>query len=355
MRVAIAHHDGDGQSKLGRLLEACGLDVVLNTAFAPNLPDQLSRNKADVLLVDLEDGEVLQKEYLDTLFEQLDMPIVFSDNDVTIKNGQTEEELGRQLSNKLTSLFSRGGRVGKGKARPGNPAQGLDSVGLHDAGNEGLQQGGDVVVSRKSGKDEVPAYRVWVLTGSIGGLEAIKRFLSALPGDLPVAFIVAQHISENLVAQASRLIDAVTSFHVQPAQVGHIISDHDVIMLPVVDESLFIDNHGQIGLVPPVSAGEISLTIDSMLNMVAKRYGRNAGAIVFSGIGRAGIDGCRAIIDHGGVVWTQDAESSRFASMPQYIRDACKVSFTATPELLAKQLAEDLYTFELKRANTHAG
>lgn len=338
--MAIAHHDGDGQSKLGRLLEACGLDVVLNTEFAPNLPDQLSHNEADVLLVDLEHGDILQKEYLDTLFEQLDMPIVFSDNDVTIKNGQTEEELGRKLSNKLTSLFSRGGRADKGAAR---------------AGNEGLQHTEDVVIPHKSGKAGVPAHSVWVLTGSIGGLEAIRRFLSALPDDLPVAFIVAQHVSENVVVQASRLIGTGTPFHVQPAQVGHVISHHDVIMLPVVDESLFIDNHGQIGLVPPVSPDEISLTIDSVLKMVAKRYGRNAGAVVFSGIGRAGIDGCRAIIDHGGVVWTQDAESSRFASMPQYIRDACKVSYTATPEVLAKQLAEDLYAIELNRVNIHTG
>jgi len=98
------------------------------------------------------------------------------------------------------------------------------------------------------------------------------------------------------------------------------------------------------------------MAINGILTAVAKRYGRDAGAIIFSGIGRAGIDGCRAIIDHGGVVWTQDAESSRFASMPQYVRDACEVSFTATPELLAQHLAADLHSIEAKRSQqTNAG
>lgn len=330
LRVAIAHHDGEGQSKLGRLLEACGLDVVLNTTFEPNLLNQLVQNEADVLLVDLEDGQALQKEYLDTLFEQLDMPIVFSDNDVTITDGQTEEELGRKLSNKLISLFSRGGNAAKGAMKANKPVQ--------QQGNSGS-----------------PASRVWVLTGSIGSVDAIRRFLAVLPADLPIAFIVAQHISENIVKQASRLIAADTSFHVFPTQVGHVISHHEVIMLPVVDESLMINQHGQMSLAPPVSAGEVSPTIDNVMGIVAKRYGRNSGAIVFSGIGKAGIDGCKAILDHGGVVWTQDTESSRFASMPQYVRDACNVSYTATPELMAKQLAEDLTLIEMKQANMHAG
>lgn len=344
--MAIAHHDGDNQSKLGGLLKACGLDVVLNTTFDTNLLNQLAQNEADVLLIDLENGEALQKEYLDTLFEQLDMPIVFSDNDVTVKNGQTEEELGRKLSNKLISLFSRGGGAAKASVKASESAQHVANTDAHVAA--------DNIPQQSPINMDGSAIRVWVLTGSIGGIEAIKRFLSALPDDLPIAFIIAQYISENIVVQASRLIAVDTSYQVIPAKVGHVINHHEVIMLPVVDESLVINQHGQMSLAPPVTTDEISLTIDSILTTVAKRYGRNSGAIIFSGIGRVGIDGCKAIIDHGGVVWTQDAESSRFPSMPQYVRDACKVSYTATPELMAKHLAEDLNTIELRQANTHA-
>jgi len=340
--VAIAHHS-DKQSKLGGLLAACGLDVVLNTTFDTNLVHQLAQNEA---------GEALQKEYLDTLFEQLDMPIVFSDHDVTVKDGQTEEELGRKLSNKLISLFSRGRSAAKVPVKASeseHPQADRESLA---SGDKILQPTDDNGVTHGSDKENRPANRVWVLTGSMGGIEAIKRFLSALPDNLPIAFIIAQYISENIVAQATRLIAVNTTYQVIPAHVGHVINHHEVIMMPVVDESLIINQNGQMSLAPPAVMDEISITIDNILSIVAKRYGRNAGAIIFSGIGRVGIDGCKAITDHGGVVWTQDAESSRFASMPQYVRDACTVSYTATPELMAKRLAEDLDLIGSSQANT---
>lgn len=349
LKVAIVHHNGETRSGLGDILLGQGLDVVLNTAFVPDLPDLLARNGADVLLVDLEDGEALQKEYLDTLFERLDIPIVFSDSDVTLKNGQTEEELGRKLSNKLTSLFRRGARIDKDSDRtPESPAH-------HNATES---QGGDVghiaVETAKpagSVNHDIPARRVWVLTGSMGGIEAIRRFLSALPGDLPIGFIIAQYLGENVVTLASRLFAAGTSYHVQPPEAGHSIRHQDVIILPLVDEALMIDELGKINLVPPSTSSDITPAIDKILTMVAKKYGRNAGAIVFSGIGRTGIEGCNAITDHGGVVWTQDSESSRFPSTPQYIRDACQVSYSATPELLAEHLAVTLRAIESTREN----
>ena len=350
LKVAIVHHDSNGPSKLDRLLAGRGLDVVLNTAFTPDLVQRLSQNNADVLLVDLENGESLQSEYLDTLFEQLDLPIVFSDSDVTIKGGQTEEELGRNLYNKLTSLFGRGGRAAKDVAEAEDMQHSDADTGVHEGGLQPSQQNEHTGVDAGHGISGAPAHRVWVLTGSIGGIAAIRRFLSSLPDDLPIGFIVAQYLTENIVEQATRLMAKGTSFHVCPAQAGQVISHHDVIVLPMVDESLNISDHGEISLAPAPSMEVMSMTIDDILTAVAKRYGRDAGAIVFSGVGRTGIDGCRAIVDHGGVVWTQDAESCRFDSMPQYVRDACQVSFTATPELLAQHLADDLHSIEAKRA-----
>ena len=348
LKVAIVHHDGETQSGLGDILQGQGLDVVLNTAFVPDLPDQLARYEADVLLVDLENGEALQKESLDSLFERLDIPIVFSDSDVTLKNGQTEEELGRKLSNKLTSLFRRGGTEKESGGVPESPSH-------QDATeSQGSDEGRLPVKTAKSGgcvSQDIPARRVWVLTGSMGGIEAIRRFLSSLPGDLPIGFVVAQYLGENVVTLASRLFATGTSYHVQPPEVDHVIRHRDVVILPVVDETLMIDEHGKINLVSPSSSSDITPAIDKILIMVAKKYGRNAGAIVFSGIGRTGIEGCNAITDHGGVVWTQDAESSRFPSTPQYVRDACEVSYSATPELLAEHLAVTLRAIESTREN----
>ena len=322
---------------------------MLNTTFTPDLLQQLARNEADVLLVDLEDGEALQKEYLDALFEQLDLPIVFSDSDISHKNGQSEEELGRNLYNKLTSLFSRSGKKDKGSTDLDMAVHRDGMAAAHYDRQQPPRQAHKEIIGSRTSKSGTPANRVWVLTGSMGGIEAIRRFLSTLPDDLPISFIVAQYLSESIVAQAARLIATGNAFNVTPAQSGQVIRYHDVIVLPVIDETLRINDKGEINRASPLSSEEISYAIDGIMTAVAKRYGRDAGAIVFSGVGRVGIDGCRAIIDHGGVVWTQDAESSRYASMPQYVRDACEVSFTATPESLAHHLADNLHAIDAKR------
>ncbi|MDH5571647.1 MAG: chemotaxis protein CheB, partial [Gammaproteobacteria bacterium] len=41
------------------------------------------------------------------------------------------------------------------------------------------------------------AKNVWVLGSSLGGPEMLKQFLSALTDELPVAFVIAQHMGAN--------------------------------------------------------------------------------------------------------------------------------------------------------------
>jgi chemosensory pili system protein ChpB (putative protein-glutamate methylesterase) len=73
---------------------------------------------------------------------------------------------------------------------------------------------------------------------------------------------------------------------------------------------------------------------------VARRFGAKAGTIIFSGMGDDGARGCEAIAESGGVVWAQDIASCVVSSMPDQARKTGKVSYSANPEQLAKQLYE---------------
>jgi chemosensory pili system protein ChpB (putative protein-glutamate methylesterase) len=75
---------------------------------------------------------------------------------------------------------------------------------------------------------------------------------------------------------------------------------------------------------------------------VANKFGKRAGTIIFSGMGDDGKIGCDSIAEMGGIVWAQDIASCVVSSMPDHARKTGKVSFSAKPENLAKQLHEFL-------------
>ena len=163
------------------------------------------------------------------------------------------------------------------------------------------------------------AKRIWVLGSSLGGPLAVKEFLSKLPDDLPIAFLLAQHIGANHLELLAEQLDRATVFHVTTAKSGHTIKNQEVILVPIKDK-MVIDSNGQITLEPLEKISIYTPSIDAVMKEVAEQFGSDSGAIIFSGMGNDGEQACRIVVDHGGVVWAQDAESCVISSMPDNAR-----------------------------------
>lgn len=176
------------------------------------------------------------------------------------------------------------------------------------------------------------ATHVWVLAGSIGSIVAAGRFFRKLPPDHPLAFVLAIRGASDWAPLMVNLFTNTTSFRVRVASAPEMLQAGEVVIVPT--------NNGGYHEFPPLTpARRPSLSIDDVLMTVAERYERSAGVIFLSGISGNGVLGCRAILRHGGRVWTQDFESCQFSSLPRYVRDHCEVSFAATPEALAARVA----------------
>jgi chemotaxis response regulator CheB len=180
---------------------------------------------------------------------------------------------------------------------------------------------------------------VWVLGASLGGPQAVRQFLSAIQEDLPVVFILAQHIGANHVSLLAEQLNRVTAFTVLPGKTGHQLKHGEVILTPA-DKQLAITDDGFLALSQAPPATIYSPSIDNVMTEVARRYGDKGGTIVFSGMGDDGARGCESIAEHGGVVWAQDIASCVVSSMPDQARKTGKVTYSATPEQLAKHLYE---------------
>lgn len=194
-----------------------------------------------------------------------------------------------------------------------------------------------------------PAQRVCLLTGALGGPTGMRRFLRLLPKGLPVAFIIVQHISPAVLNLLCQFIRRNTAMPVWPGQSGHVISHGEIVIIPS-DRQVLLSAAGVLTLrMPDIYS---TTPIDDAMTVFAQHYGKQVGAIVFSGIADDASQGSFQITGQGGEVWTQSEQSCRYASMPRYVTQACHVSFSAAPEHLAARLLKELT--DMRRQNPRA-
>ncbi len=188
--------------------------------------------------------------------------------------------------------------------------------------------------------DEEPA-TVWVLGASIGGPQAVKQFLAALPPDMPASFVLAQHIGGGFVSLLAEQLGRVSYLKIDSASEGMRLQENHLLIAPVEKQIDFTDT-GNLHLRPVMARSIYSPSIDAVMKACARRYGKRCRAIVFSGMGSDGTLGAREIVEHGGEVWAQDPDSCVISSMSDSVRSAGVVSYTGTPEELAERLITEM-------------
>jgi chemosensory pili system protein ChpB (putative protein-glutamate methylesterase) len=323
-RVAILASSDKHQQRLRSLLEAAGLVVVVSETVAEGLP-QLEQQAVDVLLVDLSEEVESEMALIDALLENDSLPIMF--NDSSPKGGGADALWAKKLARKLAALA-------QPPAVPA-PSQAATSTEVMASDAEPSSQ----APTPTPGMAEDMAENIWVLGASLGGPQAVRQFLAAVEADLPVAFILAQHIGANHIALLAEQLDRVTKFKVLAGSSGHRLRHHEVVLAPA-DKLLSVTEDGYIALAPAPPRMIYSPSIDNVMSAIAERYGQKAGTIVFSGMGDDGAKGCMDIAKHGGVVWAQDVESCVISSMPDQARKTSCVTFSANPQDLARHLYE---------------
>lgn len=341
LRVAlIAERETQGRH-LKDLLETNGLEVILDQTIRDYDPDAVGAGQVDVLLVNLDENTSHQMDRLEALIERSRVPILFNEGGVPGGSGW-----GRKLISKLSGLVQ--ARVTADAAAAGTaPETEIEAVPepkaepvAEEPTNRGMLQQRPAlrVVGNEQERAET-AQTVWVLGASLGGPQALKEFLTHLPDQLPIGFVIAQHIGKPFVPLLAEQLARVTRLRVQPAEAGRTLRMREVVVVPV-DRRFALAEDGRVELRDEPIRGPYKPCIDEVMEEVARHYGQHCNAIVFSGMGEDGALGALAVTDAGGQVWAQSADSCVISSMPDATRRRGVVRFSGTPQELATQLGE---------------
>jgi chemosensory pili system protein ChpB (putative protein-glutamate methylesterase) len=179
---------------------------------------------------------------------------------------------------------------------------------------------------------------VWVLAGSIGGPEAVRLFLKALPADIGIAFIYANHIERDFQLMLTQVIDKNSSYSAFAPQHGDLLHENSVAVISP-DYVTRVARDGSFHLRDTPWVGQYKPNLDYVVASTAVHFGQIGGVIVFSGMCDDAAVACRLMRRRGGQVWVQEPDSCVSWAMPTAASFAVtQADFVGTPEELAAKL-----------------
>lgn len=187
-------------------------------------------------------------------------------------------------------------------------------------------------LARRARRPEVIA-----IGASTGGIHALGLLLRRLGPDFDVPLLITQHLPASFMPVFARQIEAACGRPAEIAAEGLMLTPGRIVIAP---------GHGHVVVKRKSSGGLMTRistepqpsgcmpSVDPMLASLAEACEGRALGVILSGMGRDGVLGAAALVDAGGMIFAQDADSSAVWGMPGAVSRAGLVSLVASPDRL---------------------
>lgn len=208
----------------------------------------------------------------------------------------------------------------------------LAAMGLVEAQSleEFNQQALEAAVSVEVGSIE----HVIVLGASIGGPDALRSFLAELPADLKAVILLVQHLESGYFERLAQQLQKFSALPIKVADPDVAAAHGEVLVIPAT-ERVIVERDGRVVFSAHTAPPRYTPSIDDVLHDVADRFGKNATAIIFSGMAGDAVEGVSYLTAKGGEVWVQDPQSCVVSTMVDGALARGVVEFTGSPRELA--------------------
>ncbi len=156
---------------------------------------------------------------------------------------------------------------------------------------------------------------------STGGPSALASLMPSFPSNFPVPIVIVQHMPPYFTKLLADRLNSQATVTVQECTSGSVLQPGHVYIAPG-DYHLVVEHHKDdvVALInQKPHENSCRPSVDVLFRSVAKVFGRNALAVVLTGMGHDGADGCQHIQDRGGQVIAQDEATSVIWGMPGFV------------------------------------
>lgn len=187
------------------------------------------------------------------------------------------------------------------------------------------------LAARKTAKSQRPEpkrrlavrEKIVVIGASTGGPQALEALLSYIPAEFPAAIFVIQHMPEFFIESLVERLNKSCELEVKIAEDNEVVREGRIYFAPA-GFFMKVEISGKGKLLAPVislaedKSGNISPSIDAAMTSVADLYKEKTVGVILTGMGHDGVEGAKAIKEHGGKIIVQD-ESSLIFGMPKAV------------------------------------
>ena len=173
---------------------------------------------------------------------------------------------------------------------------------------------------------------------SAGGLDAFRQFLSHLPTDTGMAFVLIQHLAANQKSLLREILARETEMPVVEVRDEMAVEPNCVYVIPP-NTKMEIEQ-GLLKLTPREKSRARVMPVDTFFLSLAADLGNKAIAVVLSGGDGDGSQGLEAVKDAGGITFAQSEDSAQVSSMPHTAVATGHVDFILDPQEIAVELAK---------------
>lgn len=159
---------------------------------------------------------------------------------------------------------------------------------------------------------------------STGGPNALAELLPAFGADFPVPILIVQHMPPMFTQLLAQRLAAKSQIPVREAVSGTVLEPGNAWIAPG-DFHMVVERDGtRVRLQTNQEAPENSCrpAVDVLFRSVAQVYGGNTLAVILTGMGQDGLQGCEQIRELGGQIFVQDRDSSVVWGMPRCVANA---------------------------------
>lgn len=156
---------------------------------------------------------------------------------------------------------------------------------------------------------------------STGGPAALQTLFKGMTRPLKVPVVIVQHMPASFTKAFAERLDGVSNLTIKEAEDGDKLKPGHAYLAPGAMQLTF-KNRDTICIRESDKSINYRPCVDITFNSAAEYFGDKCLAIVLTGMGADGREGCRTLKEKKADVWTQDEETCVIYGMPMSVEKA---------------------------------